>query len=157
MLKNFLIIISLMLFSYQSNSEIYKWVDAQGKSHFTDTPPKDQQVEEVELKINTYTSVQITPLVERLGKKGKVVMYSASWCGICKKAKAYFVKNRIPHVVYDVEKSSIGRSDFKLLRGKSIPVLIIGKKRMNGFTVSRFEALYKKQQALDAKAKKSGV
>lgn len=140
----------LMLFGGAANAEIYKWVDERGNAHFTDTPPKDKKVEEVELKINTYTSVEIKPLVERLGRKGKVVMYSAVWCGICTKAKGYFRKNNIPYVSYDVEKSRIGKMDFKLLRGRSVPIIIVGDKRMNGFTVSRFDKLYKKQMKKDA-------
>ena len=150
-----LIIISLMFFSYEANSEIYKWVDEYGKSHFTDTPPKDKKTEEIKLKINTYTSVQITPLVERLGKKGKVVMYSASWCGMCKKAKKYFIKNKIPHIVYDVEKSLIGKRDFKALGGKSVPVIILGKKRINGFTASKFARVYKAYIGNEEKPEKS--
>ncbi|MCK5003360.1 MAG: DUF4124 domain-containing protein [Gammaproteobacteria bacterium] len=141
-----------MLYSYEASSEIYKWVDDKGNTHFTDNPPKNTKTEEVKLKINTYTSVEVTPLVERLGKKGKVVMYTATWCGICKKAKAYFVKNKIPHVTYDVEKSSIGRRDYRSLRGSSVPIIILGKKRMNGFTVARFDSLYKKQMQLEAES-----
>ncbi|MDH5611299.1 MAG: DUF4124 domain-containing protein [Gammaproteobacteria bacterium] len=144
------IIIALTFYSVAAHSGIYKWVDERGNAHFTDSPPQNQKTEEVELKINTYTSVQITPLKDRLGKTGKVVMYTASWCGICKQAKSYFVKNRIPHVTYDVEKSSTGRRDFKALGGKSVPVIILGKNRMNGFTVSKFDAAYKKQQEIDA-------
>ncbi len=128
-----------------SFAEIYKWVDERGNAHFTDKPPSNKKVEEVTVKINTYSAVQVTPLVERLGKKGKVVMYTATWCGICKKAEKYFRKNKISYVAYDVEKSRIGKMDFKLLKGRSVPVLIIGDKRMNGFTVSRFERLYKAQ------------
>ena len=141
-----------MLYSYEASSEIYKWVDDNGNIHFTDTPPKNTQTEEVKLKINTYTSVEITPLVERLGKKGKVVMYIASWCRICKQAKDHFVKNNIPHVTYDVEKSRIGRLDYKLLRGKSVPIIILGKKRINGFSAARFDAQYKKQKQIEAEA-----
>ena len=152
-----LFLIALMLYSVAASSEIYKWVDERGNSHFTDKPPENQRVEEVELKINTYTAVQVTPLVERLGKKGKVVMYTATWCGICKQARAYFVKNNIPHVTYDVENSRIGKMDFKSLGGKSVPVIIVGKTRMNGFTVSRFESLYKKQLEMDAEADKQGI
>jgi glutaredoxin len=150
-------LITLILFSYEASSEIYKWVDDKGNTHFTDNPPKNTRTEEVKLKINTYSSVSITPLVERLGKKGKVVMYTATWCGICKKAKSYFVKNNIPHVTYDVEKSSIGKRDYKSLRGSSVPIIILGKKRMNGFTVARFDSLYKKQLKIDAEATKPEV
>jgi len=72
-------------------------------------------------------------------------MYSATWCRMCKKAKNYFRKNNIPYVSYDVEKSRIGKMDFKLLRGKSIPIIIVGSKRMNGFTAAKFERLYEDQ------------
>ena len=134
-----------MFCSFAVYGGIYKWVDEQGKVHFTDNPPDDKNTEEIKLKINTYSSVEIKPLGERLGRKDKVVMYSAVWCGICKKAKHYFQKNNIPYVLYDVEKSRRGKIDFKLLRGKGVPIIIVGNKRMNGFTASRFDRLYKEQ------------
>ena len=133
----------LALSSYNAPGEIYKWVDDHGNTHFTDRPPENTQTEEVKLKINTYSSVEVTPLQERLGRKDKVVMYSASWCGICKKAKQYFRQNNIPHITYDVEKSRVGKMDFKQLKGKSVPIILLGDKRMNGFTESRFVPLYK--------------
>lgn len=113
--------------------------------HFTDKPPKGEKAEALELKINTYSAVEIKPLVERLGKKDKVVMYSATWCGICKKAKRYFKTNKIPYVIYDVEKSYTGKRDFKLLKGKSVPIIIVGDQRMNGFNVARFDKFYQQQ------------
>lgn len=136
---------SLMQCSTVVSGGIYKWVDGHGKLHFTDNPPDDIKTEEVELRINTYTSVEIKPLIERLGKKDKVVMYSATWCRMCNKAKDYFRKNNIPYVSYDVEKSRIGKIDFKLLHGKSVPIIIVGNKRMNGFTAAKFYRLYEDQ------------
>ena len=79
-------------------------------------------------------------------------MYSASWCGVCKKAKSYFKKNNIPYKVYDVEKSRTGKRAFKRLGGKSVPVIIVGTRRMNGFTASRFEKLYEAEIAQKKKA-----
>ena len=136
---------ALMLCSLAVNAGIYKWVDETGKVHFTDRPPDDIKTEEVELRINTYTSVEIKPLIERLGKKDKVVMYSATWCRMCNKAKNYFRENNIPYVSYDVEKSRTGKMDFKLLRGKSVPIIIVGGKRMNGFNAAKFDRLYEDQ------------
>jgi len=82
-----------MLCNFSVNAEIYKWIDKYGNAQFTDTPPVDKKVVEVEVKINTYSAVSIRPLVERLGKKDKVVMYTATWCGICKQAKKHFIKH----------------------------------------------------------------
>ncbi|MBI3186314.1 MAG: DUF4124 domain-containing protein [Gammaproteobacteria bacterium] len=128
-----------------AQAEIYKWVDEQGNSHFTDTPPSNVKTEAVDLKINTYTAVEITPLIERLGRDDKVVIYTATWCGVCTKAKQYFREKNIPYIAYDVEKSPVGRLDFKSLRGKSVPVLIVGSKRMNGFTAEKFDKLYQQE------------
>ena len=124
---------------------VYKWVDEQGKAHFTDSPPDGFETEEIELKINTYAAVEIKSIEQRLGSDDKVVMYSAVWCGMCKKAKKYFRSKNIPHKVYDVEKSRVGKMDFKSLGGTSVPIIIVGRKRMNGFNVSRFEKLYESE------------
>ena len=140
-------LVVLLLCVFPANAEIYKWVDQYGNTQFTDNPPLGKKTEQVEVKINTYSAVSIKPLVERLGKKDKVVMYTATWCGICKQAKKHFIKNNIPYIAYDVEHNRIGKMDFKLLRGRSVPILIVGNKRMNGFTVSRFDKLYKKYKA----------
>ena len=135
----------LILNMSTASAEIFKWVDNDGNMHFTDKPPVNQNTELIELKINTYTAVEIVPLVERLGRKDKLVMYSAVWCVNCKMAKQYFRKNNIPYISYDVESSRIGKRDFKMLRGKSVPIIIVGDKRMNGFTATKFYDFYKKQ------------
>jgi len=144
----------LLLCSFATHAGIYRWVDEYGKSHFTDKPPADKKTEEVELKINTYSAVKVTPLVERLGRDNKVVIYTTSWCRICKQAKKHFRKNNIAYVAYDVEKSRTGKRDYKLLRGKAVPIIIVGDKRMNGFTAPRFDRLYKKQ--MQKKAENQG-
>lgn len=149
----------LLTVSASPLAEIYKWTDKNGKVHFTDNPPNNQQVEKVEVKINTYTAVEIKPLVERLGRKDKVVLYTAAWCGYCKKAKKHFQKKRIDYVAYDVEKSSKGKRDYKLLNAKSVPIIIIGDKRMNGFSSTQFDKLYAQQmkKAAESESSKEGV
>jgi glutaredoxin len=156
-LRHTLTACTLMLCSHAVYGGVYKWVDEQGKVHFTDNPPDKANTEEVELRINTYTAVEIKPLIERLGKKDKVVMYSATWCRMCNKAKKYFRANNIPYVSYDVEKSRIGKMDFKLLRGKSVPIIIVGNKRMNGFTAAKFDRLYQDQMKQKEIEDHSGV
>lgn len=145
-LRSYIVIFMLLLsVAAPATAEIFKWTDEQGKVHFTDSPPKDQRVEQVEVKVNTYTAVEITPVVERLGRKDKVVMYSAAWCGICKKAKRYFQKKNISYIAYDIEKSRSGKRGYKLLKGKGVPIIIVGDKRMNGFNVTKFEKFYAQQ------------
>lgn len=138
-------VIYLLLVNGFAKAEIYKWFDEKGNAHFSDTAPTNQKSEEVEIRINTFPAVEVKALAlwQRPVKRGKVVMYSASWCGICKIAKRYFKENKIPHKIYDIEKSKIGRKKFNRLGGKSVPIIIVGSKRMNGFSIKRFRKLYK--------------
>ncbi len=70
-------------------------------------------------------------------------MFSASWCGYCKKAKAYFKENRIRFTEYDIEKNSKGKRLYTQMGATGVPVILVGNKRMNGFSESGFNRLYK--------------
>lgn len=116
-------------------------MDKDGNIQFTDKkPPKNASAETVKLKINTVKTPSISN--NALGINDKIIMYSATWCGVCKTAKKYFKNQGIPFQEYDVENSAKGRKDFKRLRGRGVPIILIGKQRMDGFDRSYFERLY---------------
>lgn len=123
-------------------AEVFKWTDAQGRVHFSDQPPADAAAEQVRLRINTYESAAVVPGGAAASGDGKVVMYSTSWCGVCKKARAYFKENRIAFTEYDVEKSDQGRREYARLGARGVPVILVGTARMNGFSPDGFRRLY---------------
>ncbi len=99
----------------------------------------------MKLKINTFESVTYDSLSVALpssDKRHRVVMYSASWCGVCTKARRYFEANNIGFTEYDVETSQAGKAGFEKLNGKGVPIILVGNKRMNGFSAATFEKLY---------------
>ncbi len=138
----FSVLLSCVALSNAAQAEIYRWVDESGKVHFSDRPSRAHSSEEVKLRINTYEGVTYDTSSIDVGKK-KVVMYSASWCGVCKKAKRYFAEKGIKYTEYDVEKSGEGKSAFRKLGGKGVPVILVGNRRMNGFSIDGFEKLYR--------------
>ena len=146
-IRPFLLITFLML-TPLSQAEIYKWVDDDGKVHFSDKKPINEEVESLTLKINTYTSVTYDTAAfdhgSRYGSK-KVVMYSAAWCGVCKKAKLFFRNNSIAYTEYDIDKNETNKRRYKRLKAKGVPVIFVGKKRMNGFSEAGFERMYQMQ------------
>lgn len=130
-----------------AGAEVYRWTDEHGRIHFGDKPPRSAGAEQVEIRINTYESPQIVyqpdePEKPKAAGRKRVVMYSATWCGVCKRAAAYFRNKGIPFTEYDVENSAKGRADFKRLGGRAVPVILVGKARMNGFSAANFEQLY---------------
>jgi len=44
---------------------------------------------------------------------------------------------------YDIEKSSKGKRLYKNLGARGVPVILVGKKRMNGFSEAGFEKIYR--------------
>jgi glutaredoxin len=127
-----------------SQAEVYTWKDAQGRTHFGDRPPPESAPTRVELKINTIHRPEILDLDTGLSDDRQVVIYTADWCGVCRQAKGYFERKRIPYKEYNVETSTRGRRDFERLDGTGVPIVLVGNRRMNGFSAERFEQLYQR-------------
>jgi len=147
--KYFFTLLVVIFITPQSvNAEVYKWVDEKGKVHFSDTKPETAEVEAVDIGpiVNSYTSPKITFLPElpnlETARKKQVVMYSASWCGVCKTARKYFQNNNIKFKEYDVDTSEKGKKDFKKLNGRGVPIILVGRQRLNGFNVSSFKSVF---------------
>jgi len=126
--------------------EIHTWRDAEGRVHFGDRPPPDVAAEIVTVRPNVYQSPSIESVGEVFGVAPKVVLYSASWCGVCKQARRYFDAQDVAYDEYDVETSARGKRDFARLEAHGVPVILVGRQRMNGFNSAAFDALYQRHR-----------
>lgn len=70
-----------------------------------------------------------------------VVMYSTQWCPYCRKAEAYFKRHKIAFIEYDIEASVENRERFTRLGGSAVPLILVGDRRMQGFSARSFKAL----------------
>jgi glutaredoxin len=136
-----------LVVSTQSYGQLYKWVDADGNVHYGDSPPEDAKLKRITGKVSSYSSVSIEPFVFdpnniQSNRSKTVVMYSTSWCGYCKKAARHFRKKNIPFTEHDIEKSASAAREYKKLNGRGVPIILIGKQRMNGFSAKFFDKIY---------------
>jgi glutaredoxin len=134
------------LCAMSTEAEIYRWVDADGKVHFSDEKPEKTKTEEVEVRVNSFEGLSVSDsefLDARVQRQ--VVMYSASWCGYCRKARHYFRQKGIPFKEYDIENSRKGRRDYARMNGSGVPIIFVGNKRIQGFRAERFQAIYDAQ------------
>lgn len=159
-MMHIIILLMVILFSFSSGKagEIYKWVDKNGKTHYSDKAPAEQELQPLKLQplniadtpsaINrdepdhpdkTENDIHEKP---KKWKKPTVTMYGASWCGYCKKAREYFARNRIKYREYDIEKSEKGRREYKKMNGKAVPIILVGKQKLQGFNPQKFEKAY---------------
>lgn len=83
---------------------------------------------------------------EAVSDAKEVIMYSASWCGVCKKAKRLMTQWGVPFVVKDIEASraameELGAKSAKAgLRPGGVPVIDVGGTLLQGLDESRLRA-----------------
>jgi glutaredoxin len=83
------------------------------------------------------TTIDCTP--EIIAKKPDIVMLGAWWCTYCYQAKKYFQHNNINYCEYDMESTTIGKQLYKENGGGAVPILLIGKYRLQGFSEQQVE------------------
>ncbi|WP_127478282.1 glutaredoxin family protein [Sulfurivermis fontis] len=124
----------LLLAGPATGAGIYRWTDAEGRVHFGDAPPDERQAEGVALR---YNAVGSTPVPAGMFEsRPPVVMYSAAWCGVCRKAKCFLQARSVPFHEYDIETTRKGREDYRRLQGTGVPIILVGAERMNGFNAA---------------------
>jgi glutaredoxin len=144
-----LVTASLVL-TFPTQAEVYKWTDAQGVLHFSDKPPADGNADQVRLRAtNSYRSAipadtipQASAKPQRPAKAQSVVMFSAEWCGYCRKARAYFQANRVAFRERDVDKDPAARREYQRLGGTGLPLILVGEQRLSGFSEEAFRRLF---------------
>jgi glutaredoxin len=145
-----LLLLTLVFSACCVQAEIYKWVDANDTIQYTDKPPEVQQKTlEITGRISSYDSPEILPAdpaevknKPKPARNKRVVMYSAEWCGVCKVAKKYFTDKKVAFTEYNIDTNAKAKAEFDKLGGRGVPVILVGNRRMNGFSAGGFEQLY---------------
>ncbi len=75
-----------------------------------------------------------------IASKPDVIMLGAWWCSYCYKAKKYFQKNNIHYCEYDMENTLEGKRLYEKHGAGAVPILLIGKYQLNGFSEQQIEA-----------------
>ena len=74
--------------------------------------------------------------------QGKVVIYSAAFCGYCKQAVKHAVAKKVPFVEKDIEKDNQAAREYKSLGGRGVPLILFGEKKLSGWSASAFDKEY---------------
>ena len=130
-------------------ADMYKWVDETGKIHYTDSPPPGKKAQKLDLKINSIAGPPVVSAFKDSAAStsnqtaAKVRVYGATWCGYCKRAKAYLQARGTPFEDIDVERSAQGKAEFRALGGRGVPVILVGNQRMDGYREETLAGLLK--------------
>lgn len=81
-------------------------------------------------------TIDCTP--EIIARNPDIIMLGAWWCSYCYRAKEYFQQNKINYCEYDMENTEAGKRLYQK-HGGGLPVLLIGKYQLNGFSEQQIE------------------
>ncbi len=142
-----------------SSAEIYKWVDADGVVHYSDSPthnisepPEQEEISSTE----TVPQVNSQPAPEDQNttldpdffnfldetqedvvtvNTPTVEIYETSWCGYCKKAKNFFRSRGIDFIAYDIEKDQqAARRMMTMTDMRAVPFVVINGQGIQGYS-----------------------
>lgn len=111
-------------------AQLYRWVDADGKVHYTDKPPP-KEAKDIEKKRVT-TAADAVPLpyaVQQAAKTFPVTFYSADCGAPCDQARALLEKRGVPYSERNAADPEV-QADLKKVTGSQdvdVPVLQVGR------------------------------
>lgn len=161
-----LLVLAVLLWQpLAAHAAFYKWVSENGTISFSDTPPpkgtssKGKAATVTESKYRK-PEVKSQPLAETGSSKAineertlandveaaksadfpSVELYVTSWCGYCKKAKAFLTSRGVPFREYDIERDPDAAQRKARLNGRGgVPVAVIGGKTLVGFSAEAYQ------------------
>jgi glutaredoxin len=127
-----------LLFATAVAAQAYRWVDKDGKVHYTQTPPPPSQATNVQKRSAGGSVVESgSPLpyaTQQAAKSHPVTLYTAEVCtDACRDARALLAQRGVPfrEVAVADEKS---REELKRVAGSDVvPVLVVGKQVTKGY------------------------
>jgi glutaredoxin len=137
---------------------MYKSIGPDGRTIYTDAPPADarntRQIKGESLpsspvpdeirrfREEMLKSANLRSNIDHAPSSSNTLLYTAQWCGYCKKAKAYLGGRSIAYQEIDIE-TDTGKRAFAAVGGSSgIPLLILKGKRTSGFTREGYDELF---------------
>ncbi len=120
-----------MVFAAQSaqSATMYRWIDAQGKVHYTDQPPPAEirDVTEKKLAAPAPGGAQTPYGLQTAARDFPVTLYSTQ-CGVtCLQARELLKERNIPFSEKDAADPQVAETLQKLTGDLSVPVLVVGK------------------------------
>jgi hypothetical protein len=128
-------------------AQLYRWVDADGKVHYTDTPPP-KEAKDIEKK-RVRTAADAIPMpyaLQQAAKTFPVTVYNADCGAPCDQARALLEKRGIPHTARNAREPEV-QADLKKVTGSQdidVPVLQVGRNVVKGWEAGQWN------NALDA-------
>ena len=140
-MKRWVLFPVLVLACVAAQAELYRWVDAEGKVHYSDQPPPAniKQVEKKKAAGGKPSEAPLPYVLQQAVKTFPVTLYSSECGDACARARQLLAKRGIPYTDMDATDPAVQVELRKMTGGAlEVPVLKIGRDTLKGFEESRW-------------------
>lgn len=133
----------LLAFAGLASAQVYKWKDAQGTVHYSDTPPPrgQAQVLKTDAQPSPASGQAALPYeLARAVRAAPVVLYTTARCDGCDQGRALLRARGIPFSERTVNSGEDQQQLERANGGKSeLPLLLVGSRRIAGFQAAAWQ------------------
>lgn len=133
--------LGLLAFALGAQAQLYRWTDAGGKVHYTDTqPPADAKNVEKKGRARTEgAAAQPSYALQQAVENFPVTIYTAKDCGDpCKQGLDYLHRRGVPFTEKVVATQSEIDAVTKLAGAAQVPVMVVGTSVEKGYAARRW-------------------
>ena len=127
----------------QAQQTVYKWVDKDGKTQFSDSPPPPEVRDSTSKRMGGgYVDESQMPYATQVAaKRHPVVLYATAKCGeLCTQGRDLLGKRAIPFSERNAEDKAIAEEVKGLIGAVEVPVLKVGANTLKGYSEQRWQA-----------------
>ncbi|PQP00818.1 glutaredoxin family protein [Massilia phosphatilytica] len=133
---------ALVVAAAAAHGQTYKWKDAAGVTHYSDTPPAKGAAQVLRPDSRPAASPSLPYELARAAKLHPVTLYTTARCDACDRGRALLHSRGIPFAEKTVNTAE-DREQLHRVGGKDeLPLLVVGNRQMTGFAAGTWnEAL----------------
>jgi glutaredoxin len=146
-----LLAITLCAFAVGAGAQVYRWTDAQGRTHVTDTPPPASAKTVTKSGAATAATSAATPqptaqepfAVQQAKAKFPVTLYTVASCEGCDAARKLLNARGVPFKEVSLTGAAPAQmEEFKeVVGGNTAPAMVVGSTVQKGFEESAYQRL----------------
>jgi len=126
-----------------AQTNVYRWVDKDGKTHFSDTPPPADAKSSSQKRVGGgYVDQEYPYATQQAMKRNPVTLYTAPSCGeACTSGRELLSKRGVPFSERDAQASAEAQEALKkLVGGLEVPVLVVGESTLKGYEQGQWQS-----------------
>ena len=123
-------------FALHAQSQVHRWVDKDGKVHFSDAPPPADARDSSTKRMGAGPGdPQLPYATQEAMRRNPATLYVSDDCGeLCASGRALLARRGIPYSERSVQASAEAATEVRKLTGAmQVPLLVLGRQPVKGF------------------------